>query len=112
MHGPVRGPRLTPWFVALVGGPGSGPAGPTMSHPMKSTLTDSTPAERRSAAKDRGEPMPRLATRLVSTGLSGSNREQEPPRVRPADTERPDVGADRRAPGLERVPRAHQRRRL
>lgn len=101
MHGPVRGPRLTPWFVALVGGPGSGPAGPTMSHRMKITLTDSTLAELRSAAKDRGEPMARLATRLVSTGLSGSNREQEPPRVRAGDAERPDLGADRRAPWLE-----------
>src|SRR5258708_36647358 len=101
MHGPVRGPRLAPECVALVGGPGSGRAGPPMSHRMTITLTDSTLAELRSAAKDRGEPMARLATRLVSTGLSGSNREQEPPRVRAGDAERPDLGADRRAPWLE-----------
>jgi hypothetical protein len=73
-----------------------------MSHRMKITLPDSTLAELRSAAKDRGEPMAHLATRLISTGLSESNREHEPPTHGQArDARKPDLDTDRRAPWLE-----------
>jgi hypothetical protein len=70
-----------------------------MNYRIKITLPDSTLAELRSAAKDRGEPMARLATRLISAGLFASK--QEPTRGRARDAGKPDHGAGPRALWLE-----------
>jgi hypothetical protein len=71
-----------------------------MSHRMKITLPDSTLAGLRAAAKDCGEPMARVATRLISDGLAAGTRAPEPPPHEPA-APRPDPGPDRRAAWLE-----------
>jgi hypothetical protein len=73
-----------------------------MSHRMKITLSDSTLTELRAAATDRGEPMARVATRLISDGLSAGKREPEPPAPeRVVETWGQDRGSDRRALWLE-----------
>jgi hypothetical protein len=73
-----------------------------MDHRMKITLPESTLAGLRKAAKDRGEPMARLATRLISEGLSEKTHEPDPPALHQAGKPgRQDRDLDRRAPWLE-----------
>ncbi len=111
---PRAGPSTDPSVCGQCQGPGvrpirahAGPLSPNenesrMNHRIKITLPDSTLAELRSAARDRGEPMARLATRLISAGLSASKREPAPPvRGRAREAAEPYLGADRRAPWLE-----------
>jgi hypothetical protein len=54
-----------------------------MNHRMKITLSDSTTDELRSAAEAGGEPMARLAARLISAGLAAGGEEPKPEPSRP-----------------------------
>jgi hypothetical protein len=73
-----------------------------MSHRMKITLSQSTLAELRAAALENGEPMARLATRLISVGLSAGGHEHDPQaEAAPATATEPFRDPERRAPWLE-----------
>ncbi len=75
-----------------------------MNHRIKITLSDSTIDELRGAAQARGEPMARLAARLISAGLAPGESKPEPPPPRQpgeADTAGPQPRPARRACWIE-----------
>ena len=72
-----------------------------MSQRLKITLPDDTLAQLRAAARASREPMARLASRLISAGLSGSGSGSQAPTNDPMDIVETDPGSDRRAPWLE-----------